>query len=72
MFVLLLYLPTNIYKTELFKLRNPYDTDLPVISDGLGAFVFLLFSFFFGLERGEWSFLLVVVVVVVGIIVRDV
>lgn len=48
LFVLLLYLPTNICKTELFNPRNPYDTDLPVISDAweLSYFsFFVLFSF---------------------------
>lgn len=38
-----------------------------------GSFRIFLFSFSFGLERGEWTFfLLVVVVVVVGILIRDV
>lgn len=58
------FVPTNICKTELFRPRNPYDTDLPVISDARELFVLFFFSFFLG------SFLLVVVVV--GILIRDV
>lgn len=61
--------PTNICKTELFRPRNPYDTDLPVIEDARELSYFFFFRFFFGLERGRWSFLLVVVV---GILIRDV
>lgn len=61
---------TNICKNGIVQSPNPYDTDLPVISDRLGAFVFFFFRIFFGLERGEWSFLLLVVVV--GILIRDV
>lgn len=66
--------PTNIWKTELFRPRNPYDTDLPVISDGpwLGAFVFLFFFFWFCLVWSEESGLFLLVVVVVGILSRDV
>lgn len=45
---------TNICKTELFNPRNPYRT--PGYLGCEGAFVFLLFSFLFCLERGEWSF----------------
>lgn len=54
MFVLYLL---NIYQTELFRPRNPYDTDLPVISDAWELSYFFFFrSCLFGLERGEWTF----------------
>lgn len=67
-----LYLPIYV-KTELFRPRNPYDTDLLVIEDAREFSYFFFFLVFFGLERGEWTlFLLVVVVVVVGILIRDV
>lgn len=65
-----LYLPIYV-KTELFRPRNPYDTDLPVISDARELFVFLLFSFFFGLESGLFLGGLLLLVVV-GILIRDV
>lgn len=43
------------------------------LSRMLGSFRIFLFWFFLCLERGEWTFfLLVVVVVVVGILSRDV
>lgn len=70
MLVCLFLSGTNICKTELFNPRNPYNTDLPVIEDARELFVLFFFRFCFWLERGEWSFLLVVVVV--GILIRDV
>lgn len=65
--------PTNICKTELFNPRNPYNTDLPVISDARELFVFFFFRFFcVWSEESGLFFLVVVVVVVVGILIRDV
>lgn len=51
---------TNICKTELFNPRNPYDTDLPVISNARELFVFFFFRFFFwfGAKRVDFFLLL--------------
>lgn len=63
---------TNICKTELFRPRNPYDTDLPVISDTREFSYFFFFRFCFVWSEESNLFLFVVVVVVVGILSRDV
>lgn len=59
MFYFCTYL-TNICKTELFRPRNPYDTDLPVIEDARELSYFSFFVFLvFGARRVDF-FLLVV------------
>lgn len=63
-------LPTDIYQTELFNPRNPYDTDLPVISDARELSYFSFFVFvLFGARRVDFFLL---VDFVVGILSRDV
>lgn len=56
MLVCLFFVPINIYQTELFNPRNPYDTDLPVIEDARELSYSFFFRFLFGLERGGWTF----------------
>lgn len=63
--------PINICKTELLNPRNPYDTDLPVIEDARELSYFFFFRFFLVWSEESGLFLLVVVVFV-GILIRDV
>lgn len=68
---LFVFVRTNICKTELFNPRNPYDTDLPVISNARELFVFFFFRvfFWFGARRVVFFCWLLVVV---RILSRDV
>lgn len=62
--------PTNICKNGIVQAPKPYDTDLPVISDAWELSYFFFFRFF--LVWSEESGLFLLVVVVVGILSRDV
>lgn len=62
---------TNICKNGIVQSPNPYDTDLPVIEDAreFSYFFFFRFCFVWSEESGLFF---VGVVVVVGILSRDV